>query len=153
MRILIAEDEKDLNRVIARKLREDGYLVDTAFDGGEALDYLRAAEYDMAVLDVMMPEMDGFALLAAMRAEGIRTPVIFLTARDAVEDRIRGLDLGGCDYMVKPFSLLELSARIRAGVRKSDGNPDSRYRLADLELDTATHEVTRAGRQIRLSAK
>ena len=153
MRILIAEDEKDLNRVIARKLREDGYLVDTAFDGGEALDYLRAAEYDMAVLDVMMPEMDGFALLAAMRAEGIRTPVIFLTARDAVEDRIRGLDLGGCDYMVKPFSLLELSARIRAGVRKSDGNPDSRYRLADLELDTATHEVTRAGRQIPLSAK
>lgn len=153
MRILVAEDEKDLNRVIMHKLREEGYNVDAAFDGGEALDYLRAGEYDMAVLDVMMPVMDGFTLLSAMRAEGIETPVIFLTARDAVEDRVRGLDLGGCDYMVKPFSLLELVARIRAGVRKKDGNLSSRYQLADLVLDTATHEVTRAGRQIALSAK
>ena len=153
MRILVAEDEKDLNKVIVRKLREEGHNVDAAYDGEEAFDYIKQGEYDIAIFDVMMPVMDGFTLLSCMRSSGNNTPVIFLTARDSVEDRVRGLDLGGCDYITKPFSFAELNARIRAGVRKSEGTPSNRYVLADLVLDTATHEVSRGGKPIRLSSK
>ncbi len=153
MRILLAEDEVDLNRILTRKLSEEGYSVDSCLNGAEALEYLEAAEYDGAVLDVMMPRIDGFSLIGLMRERGIGTPVLFLTARDSVEDRVRGLDNGASDYLVKPFSMEELLARVRALTRKSSGAQSSLLTVGDLRLDLATHEVSRGGREIRLSAK
>ncbi len=153
MRLLFAEDEEDLNRILTAKLKEEGYSVDSCLNGRDALDCLEAAPYDGAVLDVMMPGLDGFALLKRMREKGIRTPVLFLTARDSTEDKVRGLDLGAADYMVKPFSLAELMARVRALTRQSAGVSSSTLTAADLTLDTASHRVTRAGKLIDLSAK
>ena len=114
MRILVVEDERDLNRIICKRLGAAGYSTDACFDGLEALDYLAAAEYDAAIFDVMMPKLDGFAAVRRMREGGDNTPVLFLTARDAVSDRVAGLDLGANDYLIKPFSFDELLARIRA---------------------------------------
>ena len=155
MRLLVAEDEKNLNKLITKKLTAEGYSVDSCFDGEEAMDYLSMASYDGAVFDVMMPKMDGFTLLKQMRDRGDMTPVLFLTARDAIEDRVCGLDLGANDYLVKPFSFEELLARIRVLTRKSAISPSagSIYRLADLTLDTASRQVTRSGRNISLSAR
>ena len=110
MRILVVEDEKNLNKLISKKLTAEGYSVDSCFDGMEALDFLSMASYDGVILDVMMPRLDGFGLLKRMRQDGNRTPVLFLTARDAVEDKVEGLDLGASDYLVKPFSFAELMA-------------------------------------------
>ena len=118
MRILVVEDEQDLNRILAKTLKAEGYSVDSCFDGVEALDYLKGAEYDAVVLDVMMPRMDGFSVLAQMRADGNETPVLFLTAKDSVPDRVHGLDAGADDYLVKPFSFDELLARLRVITRK-----------------------------------
>ena len=153
MRILLAEDERDLNRILTKRLTEEGYGVDSCLDGAEALDYLRAADYDGAILDVMMPKMDGFAVLARLREEGIGTPVLFLTARDSVEDRVRGLDIGASDYLVKPFSMEELLARVRALLRQGGSAQSSVLSVGDLQLDLATHRVSRAGREIKLSAR
>lgn len=153
MRILIAEDEKDLNRLIAQTLTRAGYSVDACLDGEEALDCLRCADYDCVLLDVMMPKKDGHAVLRQMRAAGKTTPVIFLTARDSVRDRIDGLDMGADDYLVKPFDFDELLARIRAATRKYSAEKSSVLTLADLTLDTATHAVTRGGKPVKLSAK
>ena len=114
MRILVVEDNRDMNRLIQRALTKAGYTVDGCFDGEEALDFLAGAEYDGVVLDVMMPKMDGHQLLTRLRASGSDIPVLFLTARDAVADRVAGLDLGADDYLVKPFAFEELLARIRA---------------------------------------
>ena len=132
MRILVVEDEQDLNRILAKTLTAEGYSVDACFDGVEALDYLEGAEYDAIVLDVMMPRMDGFSLLAQMRESGNETPVIFLTAKDSVPDRVRGLDAGADDYLVKPFSFDELLARLRVVMRKRGGSATNhgRHRLA-----------------------
>ena len=153
MRLLLAEDERDLNRILTKRLTEEGYGVDSCFDGAEALDYLRAADYDGAILDVMMPKMDGFAVLARLREEGIAAPVLFLTARDAVEDRVHGLDLGASDYLVKPFSMEELLARVRVLVRQGSGVSSSVLAVGDLRMDLAAHTVSRAGRPIALSAR
>ena len=153
MRILLAEDEADLNRILTRKLSEEGYSVDSCLDGAEAMEYLEAAEYDGAVLDVMMPRLDGFTLVARMREKGIATPVLFLTARDSVEDRVRGLDSGASDYLIKPFSMEELLARVRALIRQGSGAQSSVLTVGDLRLDLATHEVSRAGKEIRLSGR
>lgn len=155
MRLLVAEDEKNLNKLITKKLTAEGYSVDSCFDGEEAMDYLSMASYDGALFDVMMPKTDGFTLLKQMRDRGDMTPVLFLTARDAIEDRVLGLDLGASDYLVKPFSFEELLARIRVLTRKSAVSPSagSIYRLADLTLDTASRQVTRGGRTISLSAR
>ncbi|MGN0719179.1 MAG: response regulator transcription factor [Anaerovoracaceae bacterium] len=155
MRLLVAEDEKNLNKLITKKLTAEGYSVDSCFDGEEAMDYLSMASYDGALFDVMMPKTDGFTLLKQMRDRGDMTPVLFLTARDAIEDRVLGLDLGASDYLVKPFSFEELLARIRVLTRKSAVSPSagSIYRLADLTLDTASRQVTRGGRNISLSAR
>lgn len=153
MRILLAEDERDLNRILTKKLQEEGYGVDSCLDGATAMDYLEAAEYDGAVLDVMMPRLDGFSLVRTMRERGIETPVLFLTARDSVEDRVHGLDLGASDYLVKPFSMEELLARVRALVRKGSAAQSSVLAAGDLRLDLATHRVSRGGREIRLSAR
>ena len=137
MRILVVEDEQDLNRILAKTLTAEGYSVDACFDGMEALDYLEGAEYDAVVLDVMMPRMDGFSLLAQMRESGNETPVIFLTAKDSVPDRVHGLDAGADDYLVKPFSFDELlAARRHAQARRQRHEclyrrrPHGRHRLA-----------------------
>ena len=153
MRILVVEDERDLNRILTKTLSAEGYSVDACYDGVEALDYLSGAEYDVVVLDVMMPRMDGLELLGRMRAAGDETPVIFLTAKDAVPDRVRGLDAGAEDYLVKPFSFDELAARIRVVTRKHSGSATNVFTLADLTVDTAAHAVRRGGKLINLSTK
>lgn len=153
MRILIAEDQKDLNRIITKRLSAEGYYVDSCFDGEEALSYIEMAEYDGIILDIMMPKRDGLSVLHSLRKKGIGTPVLFLTARDAVEDRVLGLDSGADDYLVKPFAFDELIARIRAMTRKSAGNSSNIFSVADLVMDTASHTVTRGGKEIALSVK
>lgn len=153
MRILIVEDDVDLHEIIVKKLTAEGYATDSCFNGREALEYLESVTYDVAIMDIMMPEMDGLETVQKLRNRGNLTPVIFLTARDTVSDKVKGLDTGANDYLVKPFSFDELTARIRAAVRISSGNPTSVYTLADLSLDTATHIVKRAGREIILTAR
>ncbi len=153
MRILIVEDDTDLNEIIVKKLNAEGYAADSCSNGREALDYLESVAYDVAVMDIMMPEMDGLEAVKKLRDRGNMTPVIFLTARDAVSDKVKGLDSGANDYLIKPFSFDELTARIRAAVRVSSGNPSNVYSLADLSLDTATHVVKRADKEISLTAR
>lgn len=153
MRILVAEDEHDLNEIIVKKLVEDGYSVDACYDGAEAIDILSYTEYDAILLDIMMPKADGFQVLTALRSSRKETPVLFLTARDAIEDRVRGLDSGACDYLVKPFSLEELVARVRAALRTAHGKSTNILTVGDLMLDSGTKSVTRGGRSIELSAK
>lgn len=153
MRILVVEDTKDMNRLIVKALTKAGYSVDGCFDGEEALDYLAGAEYDGIVLDVMMPKMDGHQLLAKLRAQGSDIPVLFLTARDSVADRVEGLDLGADDYLVKPFAFEELLARIRAMTRKHAGSRTDTLTVGDLVLDTRGRTAARAGREIPLLPK
>ena len=153
MRILIAEDQKDLNKVLTKKLTAEGYSVDSCFDGEEALDFLNMAQYDGVILDIMMPRLDGLSVVKHMRASGDAAPVLFLTARDSVEDKVRGLDLGANDYLVKPFSFEELMARVRALTRKATAENSPVYEICDLRLDTGSHSVTRSGKNIKLSAK
>ena len=121
MRILFAEDERNLNHIITKKLTSQGYSVDSVYDGEEAIDILSYTDYDAVILDIMMPKADGFAVLRALRGAGKNTPVLFLTARDSVQDRVAGLDSGANDYLVKPFSVEELLARIRAMTRTAFG--------------------------------
>ena len=123
MRILIAEDEKDLNRIISSRLAEEHYSVDSCYDGEEALEYLESAGYDAVVLDIMMPKTDGLTVLKKMRRNNDATPVLLLTARDSIEDRVKGLDAGANDYLVKPFAFEELLARIRVLLRKPADTP------------------------------
>lgn len=153
MRILVVEDAKDMNRLIVKTLTREGYSADGCFDGEEAQVYLAGAEYDAILLDVMMPKLDGYELLRRLRARGVETPVLFLTARDTVADRVRGLDLGADDYLVKPFDFEELLARIRAMTRKASGNRSNVFTLADLTVDVGKRSVTRGGEEIVLIAK
>ena len=118
MRLLVVEDEKDMNRIIVKELESEGYLVDSCYDGESAYDYLCMAEYDGAILDIMIPKMDGFTILKKVRSKGITTPILFLSAKSDVNDIVCGLDLGADDYMVKPFEFKELLARIRMITRK-----------------------------------
>lgn len=153
MRILVAEDEKDMNRIICKRLKEEGYSVDSCFDGVEVFDYLVCAEYDAIVLDIMMPRMDGLQVLRKLRADNNQIPVLLLTAKDRVEDRVTGLDAGADDYLVKPFAVQELLARIRVMLRKPASVKTTVYTLADLEVHTDTHQVIRANQELHLSAK
>ena len=153
MRILVAEDEQDLNMLICRKLRSQNYSVDSCRDGQEALDALSAAEYDALILDIMMPKADGYAVLRTLRSKGDMTPVLFLTARDSISDRVKGLDSGANDYLVKPFSFDELLARVRSMTRTRFGMSDNVLQVADLVVDTASHKVTRGGAEIKLSPR
>ncbi len=153
MRILIAEDEKDLNRILTSRLTAEHYSVDSCYDGQEALEYLESAEYDAAVLDIMMPEMDGLTVLKKIRKKNISIPVLLLTARDSVEDRVNGLDAGANDYLVKPFAFEELLARIRVLLRKPAETPKTCYRVGSLEVHMDTHRVLRDGEEIKLSGK
>lgn len=153
MRILIAEDERDLNAILMKKLTSEGYSVDCCFDGEQALDCLAVTEYDAIVLDIMMPRIDGLSVLRRLRADGKQTPVLLLTARDAVSDRVRGLDSGANDYLIKPFSFDELLARLRAMTRTHFGMLENTLSVGDLTIDCAAHIVKRGEREILLSAK
>ncbi len=153
MRILVVEDEKNLNKLISKKLSAEGYTVDSCFDGMEALDFLSLATYDGMILDVMMPRLSGFELLRRIRSQGDTTPVLFLTARDSVEDKVEGLDLGASDYLVKPFSFAELMARIRVLTRKAENKTSGVYTISDLTANPSTRQVLRGGVDIRLSSK
>lgn len=153
MRILVAEDEKSLNRVIAKRLMGEGYSVDCCYNGEEALSFMDVGEFDVVIMDIMMPKLNGLETVKRLRMRGDKTPIIFLTAKDSVEDRVEGLDAGAEDYIVKPFAFEELLARIRVAIRNKSGNVTNIYTLSDLTVDTAKREVTRGGKQINLSAK
>jgi two-component system OmpR family response regulator len=152
-RVLVVDDEPSITELVATALRYEGFAVETAANGAEAL--RAAAEFrpDLLVLDVMLPDRDGFAVLQRLRADGTRVPVVFLTARDSTEDKVKGLTVGGDDYVTKPFSLEELVARVRAVLRRTNGQErdDSRLVFADLELDDDTHEVWRGRARIDLT--
>ncbi len=153
MRLLYAEDEEDLNRIVTKKLTEEGFSVDSCFDGREAIDNVQFTEYDAAILDIMMPHADGFAVLKELRKLKKNTPVLFLTARDSIEDRVTGLDSGANDYLVKPFSFEELLARIRVLTREKHNLTKNILNVGDLELNLSSHIVTRGGTEINLTSK
>ena len=153
MRILVVEDEKDLNRIIAKTLTAEGMSVDSCFDGEEALEFIRGAEYDAAVMDITMPKKDGLSVVREMREAGNATPVLFLSARDSIGDRVAGLNSGADDYLVKPFSYDELLARVRVLTRKYTGNKTNVYTLADLTVNTEARSAARGGKDLGLSAK
>ena len=153
MRLLYAEDEEDLNKVVTKKLTEEGFSVDSCFNGREAIDNVQFTEYDAAILDIMMPHADGFAVLKELRKLKKNTPVLFLTARDSIEDRVTGLDSGANDYLVKPFSFEELLARIRVLTREKHNLTENILSIGDLELNLSSHIVTRGGTEISLTSK
>jgi two-component system OmpR family response regulator len=152
MRVLVIEDEPHLLSVVAQALREGGYAVDEAADGEDGLYKATAWEYDAVVLDLMLPKRDGWSLLAALRKTR-KTPVLILTARDAVADRVRGLDVGADDYLVKPFDLTELLARVRALIRRSAGQPAPVITVGDVAIDTGAKTVTLRGKPVTLTAR
>ena len=159
MRILIAEDEKDLNHILVQKLTQDGYSVDSCYDGQEAMDILTYTKYDAVILDIMMPKADGFTVLRALRGMGMgkTTPVLFLTAKDAVSDRVKGLDSGANDYLVKPFSYMELLSRVKALIRRYkvyQGRAETSEELVcyrDITIDQNLQMVQAGGEKISLT--
>lgn len=153
MRILVAEDEKILNSMITKTLTNEGYSVDSCYNGEDALHFLKMGEFDLVIMDIMMPKLSGTDAVKAMRAGHYETPVIFLTAKDSVSDRVNGLDLGAQDYIVKPFAFEELLARIRAVTRAVSGNSTNILSIGDLTLDTKSKTVKRADSIITLTAK
>lgn len=153
MRVLVVEDERDMNRIICKNLKAEGYSVDSYFDGEEALSYIETVSYDIIIMDIMMPKKNGWEVLSEIRKKGNTTLVLFLTAKDTVEDRVKGLDLGADDYIVKPFHFDELMARIRAMTRRKYGSISNEIKVGDLILDRGTHRVEREGKNIELSAK
>lgn len=153
MRILLVEDEKELAAIIKQGLEEEGYIVDVAHDGEEGLYMSENYSVDAVILDIMLPVMDGLTVLSTMRKKGINTPVILLTARDALIDKIKGLDTGADDYLTKPFVFDELLARVRSLLRRKTDVKEAVIRIADIEINTANHEVRRGERLITLSAK
>ena len=153
MRILVVEDSKDLNLLIVKTLKKAGYSVDGCYDGEEAKLHLLGAEYDAILLDIMMPKLNGYELLKQLREQGNDTPVLFLTAKDAISDRVKGLDLGADDYLVKPFDFEELLARIRVMTRKRSGSRSNIFTYEDLSVDTQKRTVTREGTEFSLIPK
>lgn len=153
MRILVAEDERDLNEILCKKLRSEDYCVDGCFDGEEALDYLASVDYDAVILDIMMPKRNGLQVVEQLRRQGDHTPVLFLTARDSIDNRVTGLDAGADDYLVKPFAFDELLARLRVMTRKRGGERSNLFTIDDLTLDIRSKRVERGGVELKLSAK
>ena len=153
MRLLVVEDEIHLQTIIKKRLLKEHYSVDACGDGLEALDYLSVSPYDAVILDIMLPGLSGIEVLKKIRAEGNRVPVLFLTARDGVDDRVAGLDCGADDYLVKPFAFEELLARIRVMLRRSTEHTTDELTLADLTVNLKSHQVSRNGQNIELSGK
>ena len=153
MRILVVEDEKKINDIIVKTLKQEKYGVDSCFDGEEALDYIFSVEYDIILLDIMLPKKNGFEVMESMRKKGIKTPVLFLTARDQIEDRVKGLDLGADDYLVKPFDLEELTARIYALARRNARHAQNDIHVGPLTINVPQRTVKRDGETITLTAK
>ena len=153
MRILIIEDEEQLINIMKRRLKEEGYAVDLAMDGKEGLNFAEAVNYDCIVLDIMLPGIDGFYILKRLRARKVITPILVLTAKDTVLDKVTGLDSGADDYITKPFSFDELLARIRALLRRKVDKKESILSISDLTLDPITREVHRGGSLIELTSK
>ena len=153
MRLLFAEDQPQLRRSVTRALTAAGYSVDATADGAQALDDLDGASYDAVILDVMMPRVDGLTVLRTLRGRGDVTPVLLLTARDAIDQRVEGLDAGADDYLVKPFALEELLARLRVLTRRKGSGRTNVYTLADLTVDTVARSAVRAGETLSLSAR
>lgn len=153
MRILVVEDEPNLNNVIAKRLKKEGYSVDSTFDGETALEYINSIEYNAIVMDLMIPRKNGLEVIREMRDKGNKTPVLVLTARDSINDRVAGLDAGADDYLVKPFAFDEFLARVRALFRRNSAFTANVLKVADLEMDMNKHTVSRGGRVIQLSSK
>lgn len=153
MKILVVEDEKDLNRVITKHLKKNNYSVDSCFDGEQALDYVLYGEYDLIITDIMMPKIDGYEFIKQLRVKGNSTPVIMLTAKDSLDDKILGLDSGADDYIVKPFEFDELLARIRVLMRRNYGFATNIIQVDDVVLDISKKQVTRSGESIVLTGK
>ncbi|MDP2940766.1 MAG: response regulator transcription factor [Candidatus Omnitrophota bacterium] len=153
MRVLIVEDEKKIADFIRRGLKEEDYSVDVAYDGEEGHFLAKTNEYDLIILDLMLPKLDGLTLCRRLRAEKVATPIIMLTAKDTVKDKVTGLNVGANDYLAKPFAFEELLARIRAALRGKEALSPAKLEVADLEMDLLAHQVTRAGKEITLSNK
>lgn len=153
MRILVVEDEKHLNRIITEAMQDEGYSVDSCFNGADGLDYALATDYDVMILDIMLPKLNGLELVQQLRQRGNNTPVLFLTARDSVADRVAGLESGGDYYLTKPFDFKELIAVVHVMTRKYTGNRSNIYTVADLTLDVSARTATRAGKPIDLTQK
>jgi len=153
MRILVVEDEKDLNNIITKHLKKNNFSVDNVFNGEEALEYLDYGTYDLIILDIMLPKVNGYEVIKKLRENKNETAVLMLTARDSIEDKIKGLDLGADDYLIKPFDFGELLARIRALVRRKYGNTSNTMEIDDLCIDIAKKTVVRGGKNIELTGK
>lgn len=153
MRILLAEDEKSLSKALVAILIKNNYSADAVFDGEEALSYILTGDYDCVVLDVMMPKMDGFEVLKAVRAKGMTVPVLMLTAKSQIDDKVEGLDLGANDYLTKPFDTKELLARIRAITRQATASTDNNLRYGNLTLNRGTFELSTPTGSVKLAAK
>ena len=153
MRITLIEDEKQLANIVKKGLEEEGYSVDVAHDGEEGLYMVENYPSDVVILDIMLPLLDGISILSSMRKKGIKTPVLLLTAKDTITDKIKGLDSGADDYLTKPFEFGELLARIRALIRRKADIKDTVIRIGDIEINTGNGEIKRGGKTIQLSAK
>jgi len=153
MKILVVEDEKDLNNIITKHLKKNNFSVDSVFNGEEALEYLDYGTYDLIILDIMLPKVNGYEVIKKLRENKNETAVLMLTARDSIEDKIKGLDLGADDYLIKPFDFGELLARIRALVRRKYGNTSNTMEIDDLCIDIAKKTVVRGGKNIELTGK
>src|SRR6186713_2869788 len=152
-RILVIEDEKKTAAFLAKGFREAGFDVDVAPDGETGLEQARATKFDLLIVDIMLPHKDGWDVVAELRRDEVRTPILLLTARDSVRDRVKGLELGADDYLVKPFAFSELLARVRSVLRRSPTREPEQLKIKDLEIDTRRHKAVRAGVQLNLTAK
>ena len=153
MRILVIEDEKKTATFLAKGLREAGFEVEVAKDGETGFDLARGSKFNLLIVDIMLPHKDGWELVAELRRDRVRTPILFLTARDSVRDRVKGLELGADDYLVKPFAFSELLARVRSVLRRAPQRQPEHLRIADLEMDMRRHKATRSGVSLNLTPK